>query len=135
MKAEEYLERIKKLDAILENKIEQYVKWKGIAESMQGFSDSENVGGTRRLDKIPNAVAHYIDIDNEIKDLIGKRKAILQQIESLPTLEYQVIYAIYVNGLTFKEISAKIDKSKDMVKKLKQDALAKLDKLITPNYP
>ena len=94
MSVEEYLEQIKKIDAILENKIEQYGRWKSVAESIQSFSDSERVDSARNFDKIPNAVAHYVDIDNEIKELIKKRNDIIRNIEKLPTLEYKVIYSV-----------------------------------------
>ncbi len=130
MTAEEYLDRIHKIDAMIENKLDDHHRWVGIATGIGGGNDGERVGTGRHLDKIPNAVAHYCDIEQEISELRQERKDIIGTIERLPTIDYKIIYALYVNGLTIKEVSGKICQSCEFVKKHKKRALARIEAMI-----
>lgn len=131
MSAEEYLQRIEKLDSMIANRIEDHHRWVEIANGLGGFS-GEKVSSGRSLDKIPNAVAKYCDIEKEIDGLKAERKAIIDKIENLPTWEYRVIYSLYVKGLTIKECaySFKPRKSTEFVKKHKHIGLALIGEMI-----
>lgn len=129
MTAEIYLERIKKIDAIIENKIEDHHRWVEVANGLGGFS-GEKVSSGRSLDKIPNAIARYCDIEAEIDGLQQERKAIIDKIENLPTLEYKIIYEIYVKGHTIKETAHSLKISTEFVKKHKRKGLTLIGEMI-----
>lgn len=123
MTAEEYLNQIKKIDAIIINKKRDYKRWVEIAEGLGGFSVAERVQTTRNLHRGADAIVEYIGIEDEIKELERQRQDIIDTIQRLPYYEYQVIYCIYVDGYMVKELPSKFHKSYDWVKKRKRTAL------------
>lgn len=131
MTAEEYLRRIRKIDALLINKVEEYERCVGMAQGLGDMSVAERVKSSRNLQQIPNAIAKYIDIEREIEDLRNERESIIRTIEKLPLTEYNVVYSIYVAGLTHKEIAFKYDRSYEWVKIWKRKALERIEEFIS----
>ncbi len=123
MIAEKYLSRIEKIDAIISNKVKDYKRWVEIAEGLGDFSVSERVQSSKNLQKIPNAIGRYIDIDREIEALKRERLEIINTLEQLPNTEYELLYQVYVKGYTLKEVADYFDRSYDWVKKRKRKAL------------
>lgn len=130
MRAEEYLDQIKKIDAIIINKSEDYRRWVGIASGNGGFSVGERVQASRNLQQIPNAIAKYIDIEREIDDLKQKRAEIIKTIEQLPSVEYRIIYMLYVKDFTLKEVAYDFGMSYEWVKKRKNKALRMVQNIL-----
>lgn len=126
MKAEEYLDQIKKIDSIIANKSEDYLRSVELASGLGNFSVAERVQSSRNLQQIPDAIAKYIDIEREIEDLKRKRAEIIQTIERLPAVEYKIIYKLYVKDFTLKEVAYHFDRSYDWVKKKKRKALNRI---------
>lgn len=123
MTAEQYLNQIKKIDALLRNKLDEYKRWVEVAEGMGGFSTGDKVQSTRNLQQIPNAIGRYVDIEQDIVDLRRRRQDIIRTIERLPPTEYDVLYKVFVKGDSLKEIASRFDRSYDWVKKTKRKAL------------
>lgn len=123
MIAEKYLSRIEKIDAIISNKVKDYKRWVEIAEGLGDFSVSERVQSSKNLQKIPDAIGRYIDIDREIEALKRERLEIINTLEQLPNTEYELLYQVYVKGYTLKEVADYFDRSYDWVKKRKRKAL------------
>jgi DNA-directed RNA polymerase specialized sigma subunit len=130
LRAEEYLDQIKKIDAIIINKSEDYRRWVGIASGNGDFSVGERVQASRNLHQIPNAIAKYIDIEREIEDLKKKRAEIIKTIEQLPSVEYKIIYMLYVKDSTLKEIAFDFERSYEWVKKRRKNALRMVQNII-----
>lgn len=130
MTAERYLEQIKKLDAIISNKLKDYKRWVGIAEGLGGFSAGERVQTSRNLHQIPEAIGRYIDIEGEIEDYRKQRADIIATLERLPPLEYDLLYKLYVEGSRPKEIAYHFDRSYEWVMKEKRKALDSLQSII-----
>lgn len=116
MIAEEYLDRVKKLDAMIRNKMRDHERWLQIAEGFGGGSNGDRVQSSRNLHRGSDAIGNYIDIEKDILKLKKEREDIISTIESLPLEEYTVIYAIYVAGQTLKEIAYNERKSYEWVK-------------------
>lgn len=131
MRAEAYLDRIKKLDAMIRNKRNDYDRWKDIARGLGGSGDGERVQSARNLQKTADAVIAYVDIESEIKRLEAERQSILRTIEELPFLEYDVIYRLYVGDETMKEIAYRHDKSYEWVKLKKKSAFRHIEAMLT----
>lgn len=130
VRAEEYLDQIKKLDAIITNKTEEYKRLVELSQGLGDFSVAERVQSTRNLQQIPNAIAKYIDIEREIDELKKKRADIIRTIEQLPSVEYKIIYKLYVKDFTLKEIAYEFDRSYEWVKKWKQKALRMVQSIL-----
>lgn len=130
MTAEKYLEQIRKIDAIIINKLKDHKRWVEIAEGLGGFSVGERVQSSRNLHRGADAIGNYIDIESEIKALREQRQGMIDTIEKLPCDEYKVIYKIFVEGYMLKEIPSLFDKSYDWAKKTKRDALRNLQEIL-----
>ena len=130
MNAEEYLDRVKKLDAMIRNKMRDHERWLQIADGFGGASTGDRVQSSRNLHKGSDAIGNYIDIEKDILKLKQERESIIKTIESLPLDEYKVIYGIYVAGQSLKEIAYNESKSSEWVKKHRASGIDAVDKLI-----
>lgn len=130
MIAEEYLERIEKIDKILPNKRRERQRWVDTASSMGGFSTAEKVKCSHDSQKNANAIITYCYIDEEIARLENEREAIIKTIERLPSDEYDVIYAVYVDLKPLKEVAILCDKSYAWVKQKKKTALSHIQEFL-----
>lgn len=130
MDAEKYLEQIKKYDAVIINKLNDHRRWVELAEGIGGFSAGERVQSSRNLQKIPDAIGRYIDIEGEITELKRKRQAIINDLEKLPLEEYTILYRLYVEDGSLKELAYDLKKSYDAIRKQKARALQLLQGVI-----
>lgn len=123
MTAEQYLNQIKKLDAMIRNKLKDYDRWVEVAEGLGGASDGERVKSSRNLHRSADAIGNYVDIENEVQSLKLERQAIIKTIEQLPTDEYDVLYKLYVQYYSRKEVAYHYGRSLDWVKTRKAKGL------------
>lgn len=144
MRADEYLDQIAKIDAIVINKSEEckklndeFKRLKALASGLGGFSVSERVQSTRDLQKNAHMIIDYVDLEKEIKkimreidELKQKRAEIIKTIERLPSAEYKVIYALYVKDFTRKEVAYHYKKSIEWVKQRKARGLKLIQAMI-----
>ena len=131
MTAEEYLGRIKKIDHMIRNKLEEQLHWQEVAGGLVGgASVGERVQTTRNLHSGTDAIDRCIDIEAEIRSLQLEWLAIMKTIEKLPTDEYRVVCSLYVKGDSMKETAYTLGKSYEWVKLKKRDALSRVQDLI-----
>ena len=130
MTAEKFLEQIKKIDAVIVNKLNEYKRWVDVADGMGGFSVGDRVLSSRNLHKGSDAIAEYIDIEDEIKALKAKKRAMLDLLQRLPLNEYLVLYKIYVEGRMLKELPSEFNRSYDWVKTKKRSGLRLLQNIL-----
>lgn len=130
MTAEEYLEQIKKIDAMISNKKRDYERWTNVADGLGDFSVSERVKTSRNLHRGSDAIIEYISIEGEIKALEKKRNGIIATLQQLPCDEYKILYAIYVDGSMLKELPSLFHKSYAWVKWKKRNALDHVQQII-----
>ena len=132
MDAEKYLERVKMIDAILINKLEDHRRWVELANSLGGFSVGERVQSSPNLQKGAAAIDRYIDIEREMTELRAERKGIIDTLQLLPRHEYDILFSLYVAtpSLSFRAIAYRYGKSYDWVKKGKRRGLAMLQEIL-----
>jgi DNA-directed RNA polymerase specialized sigma24 family protein len=130
MNAEQYLKQIKKYDYIIANKVKEYQHWVDVADGMGGCSTGDRVQSQRNLHKGSDAIAKYIDVESEIKELRRKRQEILNTLQRLDPIEYEVLYKIYLEDLMLKELCSIFNKSYAWVKNEKKKALKHLQEII-----
>ena len=135
MRAETYLDRIKKIDAMIRNKLRDHERWVEAAEGLGVDAVGERVQTSRNLHRGSDAIGNYIDIESEIRALKQERQEIIQTIEQLPSAEYEVIYMLYVHNYTMKEIAYHKRKSYDWVKAKKRNGLMLVQAVLDAQTP
>ena len=123
MQAEIYLDRVKKIDAMIQNKLRDHRHWVEVADGLGGAGLGERVQSSRNLHRGADAIDRYIDIEREIEALKQERQEIMETIERLPSAEYEVIHMLYVQDYSMKEIAYIKKKSYDWVKRKKRWSL------------
>ena len=115
MTAKAYLQQVSKIESLIKNKMLEAQRWKDSATSITAATDHIRVQASGSQQKMADAVANYIDIEAEIKSdirrLINKRNEIIHVLEQLKTSEYDVLYKLYVQGMTLQEIADYADRS------------------------
>ena len=130
MQAEQYLDRIKKIDAMIKNKLRDHARWVEIAEGFGGAALGDRVQSSRNLHKGADAIGNYIDIEREIESLKQERLRIIQNIERLPAEEYEVTYMLYVENYSMKEVAHSKKRSYDWVKDRKYSGWALIQDML-----
>ena len=116
MNAEQYLDRIKKIESLVRARLIEHARLVEIAEGIGSATIGERVQSTRNLHKSADAIGSYVDLEREIAEMEQERREILYTIERLPSAEYDVIYDLYVADKQYKEIAYERKRSMDWVR-------------------
>ena len=140
MNAETYLDQVKKLDSMIRNRRRDYARRLEEADGLGGATLGERVQASRNLHRGADAICHYIDLEREIAALERERDSIIKTIEQLPSVEYDVIYKLYVGdydkdiGLThyytLKEVAYHFGRSYDWAKDHRKMGLTGIQALL-----
>ena len=147
-KAQEYLDQIEKLNAMIENKMVEVEQWRDIALGVTSGGESvlievkgkkelhnmEKVQSSGSPSKMADAVARIVDLQAEINGmvdkLIEKKQEIIRTIEMLNATEYDVLHKRYIQGLSFEEIGEAKGKSKSWATTVHGRALQHLNGIL-----
>lgn len=130
MTAVECLQQIKRYDYIIANKLKEHRRWVEVADGIGGFSVGERVQSSRNLHKGADAISNYIDIEREIKELEKKRQNMIDVVQKLSPIEYDILYKLYIEDHVMKELASEYHKSYAWVKEKKRKALAHLQEIL-----
>ena len=134
MNAKDYLQRVRKIDRLIENKIAEAAHWKTVAMGTSTHSEGERVQSSGSKQKMADAVARYVDIESEINEEIDRlanvRREIVLTIEALPVDEYDMLYQVYVNCKELQDVATDMDKSYSWATTIHGRALAHLQKIL-----
>ena len=134
MKAKEYLLQIRKVDRLIENKVAEIDQWKAIATGTTAYSEGDRVQSSGSKEKMADAVARYLDMENEINAdidrLIDIKQEVISTIEQLQTDEYDILHKIYVQFKSFQEVAAEKGKSYSWVTSKHGRGLASLQRIL-----
>lgn len=133
MTAEQYLQQIKRYDYIIANKLKEYRRWVEVADGMGGFSAGERVKSSRNLHKGADAISNYIDVEREIDELKRKRQELINTLQLLSPIEYDILYKLYIEDHVMKELASEYHKSYAWVKEKKKKALVHLQEILDKN--
>lgn len=113
--AKKYLRQVSKLNKLIENKMIEREQWKSMATSTGTISDSERVQSSGSQQKMADAVGRYIDLEIEIARCIDAyvdaKQEVIQTIEQLPEVEYDILHKRYIQGKELDEIATIYNKS------------------------
>lgn len=146
----QFLNQLKKLDAMIENKLIEREQWKAIAEGVTAGGTSvfvfdkqgrkqlhnmEKVQASGNPQKMADAIHKMIEIDAEIAlcidKLIEAKKEVIRVIEMLPAAEYDIIHKIYVQHLSLYDVTAMSDRSYSSITTLHGRALKSVQKILS----
>lgn len=109
--AKALLDKVRKYDRQIENKTLERQQWEEIATGITAQMGGERVQSSGNQQKMAVAVEKCIDIDREINELIAAKKDIVSILEQLKAAEYDVLYKVYVQYSTLKEVAQLCDRS------------------------
>ena len=150
MKAKDFLNQLKKLDKLIENKLVERDQWFAMATSTTAASAPETgirVQSSGSKQQMANAADAYIDIKNEIDSMIDRllyeRKKIIAVIEKLEVTEYDILHKMYVGimdhdrrkYLDFYDIAALYNRSYSWATTMHGIALKHVQQIIDADCP
>lgn len=135
MRAKDYLRQLRKLDKLIENKLAEKQRWKEIAVGGGStFSDMERVQSSGNKQKMADAVCNYIgievEIDLAIDSLIDKRREVIEVIEQLDVMEYDLLHKLYVQYMSIQDAADAMDKSYSWATTIHGRALVHVDEIL-----
>lgn len=137
MKAKTFVNQIRKMDKLIENKLYEIEHWKSVAMGISSHSNGERVQASGNKEKMADAVGKYIDMEKELNEdidvLVFKKREVIETIEKLNYTEYDLLHKIYVQNMTFDEVASVYSKSYSWVTALHGRALKNLQKILDRN--
>ena len=132
-KEKRFLNQIKKLDKLIENKLAEKEQWKLIASGTT-IQLKERVQSSSNQQKMADAVVRYIDIESEINacidSLVSKKRDVISVIEQLDVTEYDILHKVYVQYLSLYDVAEIYDKSYSWVTSVHGNALKNVREIL-----
>ena len=134
MNAKEYLGQLKKLDAMIKNKMIEREQWMDIAKGTTAQMGGERVQSSGRQQKMADAIDRYVDMDAEIDrcidELIEKKKDVISIIEQLNCTEYDLLHKIYVQNIDLCDVADECGKTYSWVTTVHGRALKNVQNIL-----
>ena len=134
MRAQKYVQQIKKINSIIRNKNAEKAMLAADACNISSPSLGERVqtsGNPHRMENaIINSMSARQEIDKRIKELEAQRAEIIETIELLPVAEYDLLHKVYVQYLTLAEAAFAVGKSYSWATTVHGTALKRLQAIL-----
>jgi prophage DNA circulation protein len=115
MLAKEYLQRVDKLDIMINNKLAEQQQWLDMALSITANMGGERVQSSGSKSKMADAIDKCIDMESDINrlidELIEAKRDVIRVIEAVdnPT-EYDVLHKRYIQKMSLSDIAERYGK-------------------------
>lgn len=133
-KARAFLERVQKLDCIINNKMIERDQWKAMATSATAPMGGERVQTSGSQQRMADAVGRYVDIEAQINEYIDKlydvKKEVLDVIEQLDVKSYDLLHKVYIQHISLAEVSVIYDCSYSSVATNHGRALQQVEEIL-----
>lgn len=134
MTAKEYLQQIRKADIMINYKQQQLDELRSLATSITSAMNPDKVQSSCVSDKVGDAVAKIVDLQNEINrdidKLVDLKKEVMKVIDKLDATSLELIYSRYFEFKTWEQIVCQMNYSCQWIWKLHGEALKKVSKLM-----
>ena len=135
-KAQLYLERVEKIDTIIENKLIEQRQWKDLALNITANMGGEKVqASSKSSSPMADAVIKCISMETEIAEavdrLIAEKKEIVRTIEQIysPT-EIKILHMRYIRYISLTDIAVELNKEYTWVTTTHGRALKSVQKIL-----
>jgi hypothetical protein len=137
MTAKEYLQQIRKIDLLIQNKLEQAQELRSKLE-VKGinFESDGSTSATRNVTKMNDLIVSVVTLEEEINQqidlLINKKREVMELIDSLDNAdEISLLYKRYFNYKKWEEIAVDMNYTYRGILKIHGRALQNLEKVFT----
>ena len=134
-KAQIFLERVEKIDTIIENKLIEQQQWRDLAFSISANMEGERVQSSGSKSKMADAIIKCVAMEDEIGEfvdkLIAEKMKATKVLESLysPT-EYKILHMRYIQYISLTDIAIRLDKDYTWVTTTHGRALKNVQKIL-----
>ena len=128
MTAKQYLRQVRRLDDIVNAKLEQVTELRSLATKMTSTPRLDAVQSSGEQDKISAVVAKIVDLEHDINrtvdELIDLKAEAIVMIDSIPNDDYRLLLTLrYLNFKTWEQIAVDMNYSYQWVHVLHSRAL------------
>ena len=139
MTTKQYLNQIKRLDKMIENKLDEIYRLREMSVSISTNMDKDRVQSSGSHDKLGESVAKIVDLERETNDIVSelaeKKKVIIKQIDDMTNDDYYVILTYrFVQKMEFREIFLKMKISERKMYTVYKQALKEFERLYGKYY-
>jgi len=112
MTTKDYLNQINRLNMLVNNKLAEIAQYRELSCSISAVKNEEKVMASPNQDKIGTNIAKIDEmerkLDEIIDDYIDKKNYIISQIQDIENDDYyEILFARYIEKLTFEKIANK----------------------------
>lgn len=136
MKAEEWLNQVKKMDQLINAKLAERDRLNELATdiSAKPFDGMPHSNTGMVSQKMQNAVINLVMLAQEVDKLIDQyidyKQQVVSILEQLPTKEYGVLHRYYIRYMTIEQIAEDMGYCVRQVLRIKKKSLKNLEKVI-----
>lgn len=134
MKAEEYLTQVHKLVKLIRNKKAERELWFDIATSTTKPISPDKVQSSGNPQKMADAVCNKLGvqviIEQTIEELENRFLEIVNTIEGMNSVHYDVLHLLYIQGLPLEDVAERYGKSQRWARNKRGDALRCLQRIL-----
>ena len=136
MKAEEWLNQVKKMDQLINAKLAERDRLNELATdiSAKPFDGMPHSNTGMVSQKMQNAVINLVMLAQEVDELIDQyidyKQQVVSILEQLPTKEYGVLHRYYIRYMTIEQIAEDMGYCVRQVLRIKKKSLKNLEKVI-----
>ena len=135
-KAQMFLERVEKIDVLIDNKLIEQRQWKDLALNITANMGGEKVqASSKSSSPMADAVIKCISMETEIAEavdrLIAEKKNVVKTIEQVysPT-EIKILHMRYIRYISLTDIATELNKEYTWVTTTHGRALKSVQKLL-----
>ena len=134
MNVYEWLQRVKRLDAMIECKLAEKQQLMDLATNITSSGDGMPHGKGMVPQKIQDIAVKLAelskDIDKQVAEFVDTKNEIVAVLEQLPPNEYQVLHKHYIEYKTWEQVADEMSYSIMHVWRIKQRALGNLRNIL-----
>lgn len=136
MKSKRYLHQIRRLDNMINAKLEQIELLKTLATKITADISNERIQTSNISDQVSSSVVRIIDLENEINEsideLVDLKREAMEKIDDLENEDHKLILTLrYLNYKTWEEIAVEMNYSYRNIHYLHKNALICFESLHT----
>lgn len=133
MTTKKYLEQVKRMNKIINNKISELYQLRSMVCSISVIVSDEKVEASKSQDPLGDTVSKIVDLEREIDSVINKfmekKSCIVKQIENIEDdMQYQILFSRYIDGKTFEIIADETNYSERQILRIHENALTAFEK-------
>mgnify|MGYP000876554104 CR=1 FL=1 len=139
MTAKQYLRQVRRLDNIVNAKLEQVEMLRAMTTRMTTKLSTDKVQESNIPDKIPTLICKIVDLEKEITNnidkLINLKTEVMRKIDSIQNDDYKLLLTLrYLNFKTWEQIAVEMGFTFQWVHELHKRALIEFEKVQALDY-